>query len=78
MSNAFCERCEPAGDAALLFAGIYAAIILLAYVARLTAVRLDGLYGPALRIFDYGCLGLFFSCDLLGCGLMALSAFCRD
>ncbi len=79
MVSAFCNECEPnrkaAGYTALIFAGVYAAIILLVYFAQTTAVRLDGLTGQALQILDYSRFGLFFSYDLLGYGMMALSTF---
>lgn len=79
MTAAFCGECRrdqrAAGYASMLFAGIYAAIILLVYFAQLTAVRLDGLNAQASQILDYQSFGLFFSYDLLGYGMMALSTF---
>ena len=64
-----------AGYASMIFAGVYAVIILLVYFAQVTAVRNDGLGEQALQIIDYQKFGLFFSFDLLGYGLMALSTF---
>ncbi len=62
-----------AGALSVALAGIYAAIILTVYFAQLTAVRLDALGETALRILDYKRLGLFFSLDLLGYGMLSLS-----
>ena len=59
----------------MTFAGIYAVFVLLVYFAQTTSVRFEELDGVALRIFDYSQGGLFFSYDLLGYGMMALSTF---
>ncbi|MPM81514.1 hypothetical protein SDC9_128567 [bioreactor metagenome] len=79
MISAFLQECEAqkkaAGYCALTFAGLYAIVILLVYFAQTTAVRLDGLDEQAAKIIDYQKFGLFFSYDLLGYGLMALSTF---
>lgn len=64
-----------AGYASIIFAGVYAVMILLVYFAQVTSVRLDGLNEQALQIIDYSKFGLFFNYDLLGYGLMALSTF---
>ncbi len=45
------------------------------YFAQTTAVRLGGLNEQAMRILDFSRGGLFFSYDLLGYGMMALSTF---
>ncbi len=66
---------KTAGHTAMVFAGVYAVFILLVYYAQLTAVRNDGLNEQAMQIIDYQKYGLFFSYDLLGYGLMALSTF---
>lgn len=79
MISAFCQECEAdrktAGYSAMIFAGAYMVMILLVYFAQTTAVRLDGLNEQAMQILDYNNFGLFFSYDLLGYGLMALSTF---
>ncbi len=79
MICAFSQECEPnkqaAGYSAMIFAGVYAVIILLVYFAQTTTVRLGGLNEQALQIIDYQRYGLYFSYDLLGYGLMALSTF---
>lgn len=54
---------------------IYAVMILLVYFAQTTAVRLGLLDEQAMKILDYSRGGLFFSYDLLGYGMMALSTF---
>ena len=54
---------------------IYAVMILLVYFAQTTAVRLDSLDEQAMKILDYSRGGLYFSYDLLGYGMMALSTF---
>lgn len=79
MMCAFCtystQENKVAGYTSMLFAGVYAVMILLVYFAQVTAVRLDELNEQALQIIDYSKYGLFFSYDLLGYGLMALSTF---
>lgn len=79
MISAFCNECDvarkTAGYSAMIFAGVYAVIILIVYFAQVTAVRLDGLNQQAMQIIDYSKFGLFFSYDLLGYGIMALSTF---
>ena len=66
-----------AGLAAIAFAAVYAAIILLVYFAEVTTVRMNAaLSAEALSLISYGVAGsLFFNYDLLGYGLMALSTF---
>ena len=54
---------------------IYAVMILLVYFAQTTAVRLGSLDEQAMKILDYSRGGLYFSYDLLGYGMMALSTF---
>lgn len=61
--------------AAVVFAAVYAVLILLVYYAQLTTVRLSGLSPEAAAILDYRQFGLFFSYDLLGYAFMALSTF---
>lgn len=79
MISSFCQECEvdkkAAGYSSIVFAGVYAVIILMVYFAQTTAVRLDGLNEQAMQIINYSKFGLFFSYDLLGYGLMALSTF---
>ena len=79
MIAAFHSECSMqnkiAGNLAMVFAGIYAGLILLVYFAQTTVVRLDTLSDSALQILDYQRFGLFFSYDLLGYGTMALSTF---
>ncbi|MCG1013042.1 hypothetical protein JT739_10605 [Tepidanaerobacter sp. GT38] len=64
-----------AANTALVLSGVYTVLILLVYFAQTTAVRLDSLGEEALRIIDYKRLGLFFSYDLLGYGVMSLATF---
>lgn len=79
LAAGFCEECEESRRAAartgMAFAVVYAVLILLVYFAQTTAVRLDGLNEQATAILDYSWGGLFFSYDLLGYGMMALSTF---
>ncbi len=79
MMSAFCHYCSPekkvAGYIAVAFSAIYTMFILTVYFAQVTAVVHDGLTGQAAQILDYSKFGLFFSYDLLGYGLMALSTF---
>ncbi|MBQ7670157.1 MAG: hypothetical protein IJS45_05490 [Clostridia bacterium] len=64
-----------AGYTGLIFAAIYAALILIVYFAQTTSVRTEDLTDQAARILDYRNGGLLFNYDLLGYGMMALSTF---
>lgn len=64
-----------AAMAGLVFGAVYAALILLAYFAQTTVVRLEELTPQAERLLDYGRGSLLFNYDLLGYGLLALSTF---
>ena len=64
-----------AGFAAVMFACVYIMLALLVYFAQLTAVRLDALDAQARAVLDYQTFGLYFSYDLLGYAMMALSTF---
>ena len=79
MASGFCaesdENHRAAAYTGMTLAAVYAALILLVYFAQLTAVRLDSLNEQAARILDYARGGLFFSYNLLGYGMMALSTF---
>lgn len=69
------EEHRAAAVAGAIFAALYAVLVLLVYFAQTTAVRLGGLNEQAMRILDFSRGGLFFSYDLLGYGMMALSTF---
>ena len=79
MAAGFCSECDEdhkaAAYAGMTFAAVYAVLVFLVYFAQTTAVRLDPLDEQAMRILDYSRGGLFFSYDLLGYGMMALSTF---
>lgn len=79
MTAGFCQESDEqhkvAANAGMMFAAIYAVLVFLVYFAQTTAVRLDSLNEQAMRILDYSRGGLFFSYDLLGYGMMALSTF---
>jgi hypothetical protein len=66
-----------AGLAGLLFAVIYAMLVIIVYYAMLTTVRMNDTLGrETLSIISYEHLGsLFFNYDLLGYGFMGLSTF---
>ena len=64
-----------AANAGMAFAAVYAVLIFLVYFAQTTSVRLGGLSEQARGILDFQRGGLFFSYDLLGYGMMALSTF---
>lgn len=69
------DNSKVAANIGLLFACVYAVLIFIVYFAQTTAVRLDPLNDQAIQILDYSRGGLFFSYDLLGYGMMALSTF---
>ena len=77
MAAAFQSECNAEnralGNIGLTFSGIYTGIVLLVYFAQTTSVRLEPLSSTALQLLDYKKFGLFFSYDLLGYGIMALS-----
>ena len=64
-----------AADIALVFAAVYAVLILLVYFAQTTSVRLQELNPQAAALLDFKRGGLLFNYDLLGYGMMALSTF---
>ena len=66
---------KAAGYTAMIFAGMYAILILQVYFAQVTTVRLDALKEQAMQIINYQKFGLYFNYDLWGYGLMALSTF---
>jgi hypothetical protein len=65
------------GLTGMAFSVIYSVLIIIAYYAMLTTVRMNNtLSGEALSIISYEHLGsLFFNYDLLGYGFMGLSTF---
>lgn len=69
------QKRKLAGYVSSAFAVMYAVIILLVYFAQVTTVRLDNLTQQTSEILDFQQFGLFFSYDLLGYSLMALSTF---
>lgn len=69
------ENHKVAANAGMIFAAIYAVLVFLVYFAQTTTVRLDSLGEQAMQILNYSKGGLFFSYDLLGYGMMALSTF---
>ncbi|MCI8331789.1 MAG: hypothetical protein HFE78_03085 [Clostridiales bacterium] len=79
MISGFCQESDEkhrvAANAGMTFAAVYTVLIFLVYFAQTTSVRLDSLDEQAMRILDYSRGGLFFSYDLLGYGMMALSTF---
>ena len=64
-----------AGRSALIFAAIYATLIIIVYYTQCTTVLNEKLGEDAARILDYSYLGLMFNLDILGYGIMALSTF---
>ncbi|MCL1964308.1 MAG: hypothetical protein FWF69_04525 [Firmicutes bacterium] len=79
MICAFAAQGKPesktAGNIAMIFAGMYAAMNVSVYFTQLTTVRLESLTRQAKSLLDFTAFGLFFNFDLLGYCLMALSTF---
>lgn len=79
MTAGFCGECTPDRKAAayssLIFAAVYAVLVLLVYFAQTTTLRLEELGSEAGRLLGYSEASLFFNYDLLGYGIMALSTF---
>ena len=67
------KETKAAANTAMIFAGMYATVILLVYFAQLTTVRLENLNEQAKSLIDYSKFGLFFNFNLLGYCFMALS-----
>ena len=59
----------------VIFATIYAVLIVIVYFVQTTTVRLETLTPQASQILDFSKGGLIFNYDLLGYGFMALSTF---
>lgn len=79
MASGFQQECptdrRAAANVGMIFAAVYAVLILLVYFAQTTSVRLEELNEQAVRILDYRRGGLLFNYDLLGYAMMALSTF---
>ena len=79
MICAFAAQGKPetktAGNTAMIFAGMYATVILVVYFTQVTTVRLYALNEQAKSLIDFQTFGLFFNYDLLGYCLMAISTF---
>lgn len=79
MASGFCCESDDAHKAAamagMVFASIYAVLILLVYFAQTTSVRLDPMTEQADLLLNYSNGSLMFNYDLLGYGMMALSTF---
>ena len=73
--NESSEDRKVAANVGMIFGCIYAVLVLMVYFAQTTAVRNDVLNEQAVQILDFARGGLFFSYDLLGYGMMALSTF---
>ena len=73
-------RTAPAGHTiaatcALVFGGMYALCNTIVYFVQLSVVATTPLGTQAAALLDFQQFGMFFSLDLLGYGLMALSTF---
>jgi len=73
-------RTAPAGytiaaTCALVFGGMYALCNTIVYFVQLSVVATTPLGTQAAALLDFQQFGMFFSLDLLGYGLMALSTF---
>ena len=79
MTAGFCSEChekyKTAANVGMVFAAIYATLIVIVYFAQLTVVRFGTVNEQAMRILDFQKGGLLFNYDLLGYGMMALSTF---
>jgi len=71
------HECEPdrsvAGNAGLVFAGIYCTLIMFVYFTQMTTVANERLNEQAAMLIDFRKHGFIFNFDLLGYGMMALS-----
>ncbi|MCL2349880.1 MAG: hypothetical protein FWC67_00220 [Defluviitaleaceae bacterium] len=74
MVSAFSNKCA-AGNAAMIFAAIYATFIILIYFTQLTTLRNEALSLEMARLLNYSAFSWFFNLNLMGYGLMSLSGF---
>lgn len=79
MTSGFYNECESSKKVAaingIIFAAVYAVLIVIVYFAQTTTVRLETLTPQASQLLDFSKGGLIFNYDLLGYGFMALSTF---
>ena len=79
MIAAFENECKEdkkvAGKTALVFAGVYATLIMIVYFTQCTTVRNESLSPDMDQLLNYSNMGLMFNLDLLGYAIMALSTF---
>lgn len=64
-----------AANISLVLAAVYCTFIMLVYFTQLTTVNNEQLTEQAANLLEMGKCGLIFNFDLLGYGVMALSAF---
>ena len=69
------KEAKLSGYVSMVFAAVYAAIVLLVYFTQLTTVRLNDLTQQAVMLLDFQQCGLLFNYDLLGYAVMALATF---
>lgn len=66
---------EAAKYAGIAFAVIYGVFVMLVYYAQVTTLIQSNLTEQAAQLLDYNKFGLFFSYDLFGYGMLAVSTF---
>lgn len=66
---------EAAKYAGIAFAIIYGVFVMLVYYAQITTVIQSNLTEQAAQLLNYNKFGLFFSYDLFGYGMLAVSTF---
>lgn len=64
-----------AGNAAMVFAAIYAVLILIVYFTQITTLHNENIDGGIAFMLDYRNFSWFFNLNLLGYGMMSLSTF---
>ena len=69
------QKVEAAKYAGIAFAVIYAVFVMLVYYAQITTLVQSNLTEQAAQLLDYRKFGLFFSYDLFGYGMLAVSTF---
>ncbi|MGD9559312.1 MAG: hypothetical protein AB7V55_01730 [Oscillospiraceae bacterium] len=69
------EETQSAKYIGMIFAALYAVFVIAVYYAQVTTVRQYALSEQAQYLLDYGKFGLFFSYDLFGYGMLAISTF---
>jgi len=66
---------KAAGNTAMIFAAIYAVLILIVYFTQITTLHNENIHQRVTDLLNYQNFSWFFNLNLLGYGMMSLSTF---